>query len=431
MIRRPSPSEVAGLHGPTPPSGAAANDAAQADRESVTSLVQALVRAPSRGGIDPYDRVAAVITDWLGSHQLVSRELHDETTGGVAGIVCDVTGRHRGPRYVLDACVDTAPFGDPASWRYPPTSGAIENGWLHGRGSADCKAAIAIFAHIAARVQREPERLHGCLTLLFDADEHTGRFGGAKRYFGGPDAPEDVAGVMIGYPGPDYLVIGGRGFLRAELTVRGRAGHTGSKRSARNAVEKAAQLVLSLSEHEPPGPADHTLGLPPSLTVTHISGGESYSIVPDRCVVRVDVRLTTTFDQHAAARLIEEIVSEVDGRWSTTGNTTITYDETWPAFRLDEGSRVRNALERAARRQLPGFIAAKVAGPSNIGNYLAKLGIHATAGLGVRYEGLHGTDERIDLSTLPAVQATYHQAILDLLGADVPPIDEEEHVRGR
>ena len=58
---------------------------------------------------------------------------------------------------------------------------------------------------------------------------------------------------------------------------------------------------------------------------------------------------------------------------------------------------------------------AKVAGPSNIGNYLAGLGIPATAGFGVDYQGLHGTDERVRLASIPAVQAAYHQALLILL----------------
>ncbi len=57
----------------------------------------------------------------------------------------------------------------------------------------------------------------------------------------------------------------------------------------------------------------------------------------------------------------------------------------------------------------------KVAGPSNIGNYLAKFGIGTTAGFGVRYRNLHGTDERIELATIPQVQAVYHEAILTLL----------------
>jgi len=43
------------------------------------------------------------------------------------------------------------------------------------------------------------------------------------------------------------------------------------------------------------------------------------------------------------------------------------------------------------------------------------LGIEATAGFGVKYQGLHGTDERIRIDSIPTVQAAYHQACLVLL----------------
>jgi succinyl-diaminopimelate desuccinylase len=57
----------------------------------------------------------------------------------------------------------------------------------------------------------------------------------------------------------------------------------------------------------------------------------------------------------------------------------------------------------------------KIAGPSKIGNYLAGLGIPATARFGVSYTGLHGTDERARLDSIPAVQTVYHNAVLRLL----------------
>jgi len=285
----------------------------------------------------------------------------------------------------------------------------IESGWLYGRGAADSKAAVAIFAHLAVRLRREADHLDGSLSVLFDADEHTGRFGGAKAYFGGSDGPDDVAGVMIGYPGTDQLVVGGRGFLRARITVRGRAGHTGSERTTGypNAVATAARLVGQLSDHATPAPPDPVIGLPPRLTVTAVQGGEGYSIIPDRCTVDVDIRLTPSFDEARARALIESAANQVDGE--------IVFQESWPAFCLAEDAPIRVALASAARRHLPTSPPAKVAGPSNIGNYLAKLGIDATAGLGVAYHGLHGTDERIDLSTIPMVQAVYHEAVRTLL----------------
>ena len=72
--------------------------------------------------------------------------------GETVAMVCEITGGRPGPRYVLDACLDTAPFGDEAAWTYPPTSGVIDSGWLHGRGACDSKAGAAIFAHVAARL---------------------------------------------------------------------------------------------------------------------------------------------------------------------------------------------------------------------------------------------------------------------------------------
>ncbi len=435
---------------------------AEEDHPSVVELIQRLVRIPSRGGIDPYDPVLGFLLDWFAGNGLNARLLPDERaspTGRNVGIVCDIIGAGPGPRYVLDACADTAPFGDPSAWRHPPTSAVIEDGWLYGRGSADSKAAIAIFAHLAVRLRDQVAQLRGTLTVLFDADEHSGGFGGAKAYFGGggafqragafqcdgtsqraraagdPGAPEDGAGVMIGYPGVDQIVVGGRGFLRARIAVRGRSGHTGSEWAgdsgnagsewvgdSDNAAVKAAYLVAVLARHGRPGPTDPALNLPPRLTVTAIHGGEGYSVVPDRCEVDVDVRLTPSFDRDAAEALIGRVVAGVDEEFPAGVASIVEFRESWPAYHLGEAAPVRAALALAARRQVPQPPPARVAGPSNIGNYLAMLGIEATAGLGVRYRGLHGADECIDCSTVPMVQATYHEAVLSLLAAE--PADE-------
>jgi acetylornithine deacetylase/succinyl-diaminopimelate desuccinylase-like protein len=64
-------------------------------------------------------------------------------------------------------------------------------------------------------------------------------------------------------------------------------------------------------------------------------------------------------------------------------------------------------------RPLPLHTATDTGG--HVWSYLAKLGVDATAGLGVGYRGLHATDECIDLSTIPMIQATYHEAVLSLL----------------
>lgn len=277
--------------------------AAREDSADVVKLTRELVRVPSRGGIDSYDAVLDTMAGWLADHGLACRRLSGPR-GDVVALTCEVPGGRPGPRYVLDACLDTAPFGDEAAWTYPPLSGEITGGWLHGRGASDSKAGAAIFAHIAARLQSMSDGFGGSVVLLFDVDEHTGEFGGAKAYFEGRDAPDRVDGVMIGYPGLDHVITGGRGVLRARMDVHAVAAHSGSSRASAGAVAKAADLIRELRDAALPGPASPGFPLPARLTVTAISGGEGYSVVPDLCRLNVDVRLTPALDAASALALL-------------------------------------------------------------------------------------------------------------------------------
>jgi succinyl-diaminopimelate desuccinylase len=379
----------------------------------VVQLTQALVRIPSRGGTDAYDLVLGHMAAWLGSHGLSCRRLPGPG-GATAALACELRGGRPGPRYVLDACLDTAPFGDERCWTYPPTSGEVTAGWLYGRGSSDSKAGAAIFAHVAARLQREADSFSGSVVLLFDADEHTGGFGGARAYFEGPAAPGRVDGVMIGYPGPDHVITGGRGVLRVRLHVYGTSGHSGGSRANPGAIAKAAGLIQALHHTQLPGPYGPGFPLPAKLTVTAIGGGDGYSTVPDLCTINVDVRLTPAFGSDDALGLLRSAAAAIDDTWPGTRATHTEITTQWPPYALPPGSALRDALLRAAGSA--GLApTAKVAGPSNIGNYLAGLGIPATAGFGVDYQRLHGTDERIRLDSIPQVQAAYHQALRTLL----------------
>jgi succinyl-diaminopimelate desuccinylase len=388
--------------------------AASADHDAVVRLTRELVRIPSRGGIDPYDPVLGYMASWLAEHDLSCRRLAGPG-GTTVALTCEITGTGPGPRYVLDACLDTAPFGDESAWTYPPTSGEITGGWLHGRGSSDSKAGAAIFAHIAARLRQTADRWPGSVVVLFDVDEHTGSFGGARAYFEG-EAPGRVDGVMIGYPGLNHVVTGGRGVLRTRMHVHGVASHSGASTATPSAIAKAAALISRLHDAPMPGPAGPRFPLPARLTVTAISGGEGYSTVPDLCTFNADVRLTPALDDQDALSLLRSAAADVDSAWPGTQPTHVEVTTRWPAFALPEEAPLRIAL-MAAARSAGVSTTAKVAGPSNIGNYLAGLGVPATAGFGVDYQGLHGTDEQIRLESIPQVQATYHQALLSLLNA--------------
>ncbi|MGW6788717.1 M20 family metallopeptidase [Streptomyces chartreusis] len=313
----------------------------------------------------------------------------------------------------MDACVDTAPYGDESAWTFPPDCGDVVDGCLRGRGAADSKLAAAMFCALAAELHERAADLRGGLAVLLDVDEHTGGFGGARAYLTDPEAARP-AGVMIGYPGLDEVVVGGRGLWRATIAVHAASGHSGSRSTAPGAVSRAARLVRLLEEAELPG-AEGDFPLPPKLTVTFCHGGQGFSVVPDLCEVGVDIRTTPHFGADAAERLVREAVGDLDSRVPAPRPTVIMPVASWPPYRLAEEEQPAAALlDAAAREGLT--VRAKTAGPSNIGNLLAGEGIPATAGFGVRYAGLHGVDERACLQDLPAVHAAYRHAALGLLG---------------
>jgi succinyl-diaminopimelate desuccinylase len=388
--------------------------------ESIAALTRELIAIPSRGGEDSCEPMIEHVSTWLKDHDVAVSVLTADTGSPVA-VVGEVTGTAPGPTYCLDACLDTAPFGDLTAWDHPPTEPRIVDGWLHGRGAADCKVAVAIFSHLAADFQQLRDNLRGRLLVLFDADEHTGDFAGVKTFL---HSYPEVDGVLIGYPGNYGVIVGARGFYRATVTVHGVGGHSGGRQpGSQNAILKAARLVHALDAATLPAPTTEAFPLSPSLTVTGISGGESFSTVPDRCDLNVDIRLTPDFDAVAARDLLKAAVEDVDAAHPATTPTSVREAQTWPPYRLPNRAQIVQAMIAAARARHNPQIAAVVCGPSNIGNYFAAHGIDATCGFGVTYENLHAPNERIKLDTIQMTSDVYSTALqLLLASAAAPPI---------
>jgi succinyl-diaminopimelate desuccinylase len=390
--------------------------------DSIIALVQALVRVPSRAGDDDLAPIARCIEDWFVAHHVRHRVLRADS-GAPLGIYAELQGAHRaGPWTVLDATLDTAGFGALDSWRHAPTSATIEDGWLHGRGSADSKAGVALFAHLLQEFAARPQAFSGRIGVLFDCDEHSGRFGGARAFFDRPFAegavPPRPDGAVIGYPGMDAIVNGCRGFVRARLRVHGVAAHSGATHQRGvNAVSRAAELCHALQALPLPC-ASTAFPLPPQLTIIGIhGGGAGFSQVPDACEVRIDLRLTPDFDDAAARAAVSDAVDRFDASRGPARATEIEWIAGWPAYQVSPSHPLAAAMQQAARRELGVDVPTQIVGPSNIGNYLASLGVPALCGFGVVAEGVHAANERIALDSLAPVYRIYRSALQRLHGA--------------
>jgi len=387
--------------------------AADVPLHSTTDLLRALVRIPSRAGEDDLGPIALFLEEWLASRGVAVRTLAADS-GARLGVYAEATGAASGPWTVLNATVDTAGFGDLSTWTFAPSSAEIDGGWLHGRGSADSKAAVAIFSHLLLEMLGRTD-FAGRIGVLFDCDEHSGRFGGAHAFFDRPHEgrkPPRPDGVLIGYPGIDRIVNGCRGFLRSVLTIHGVAAHSGSSRQRGvNAISRAFELGRRLESLTLPPPTE-AFPLPPQLTITGMHGGsQAFSQVPDLCELRLDMRLTPSFSLEPARRAIEEAVAAFDASSPKATATAIDWHGGWPAYQLAADHALVQAMQQAARDELGAEIPTAVVGPSNIGNYLASLGVPALCGFGVRAEGIHAANERIALDSIEPVYRVYRNAL--------------------
>ncbi len=86
-----------------------------------------------------------------------------------------------------------------------------------------------------------------------------------------------------------------------------------------------------------------------------------------------------------------------------------------PPFLTPANSALRTALRESVEEITGKKVPEVIAGPSNIGNFLAKSGIEVTAGYGVPAKGVHANDERAQLNRLPKVYSVYRQTLYKLL----------------
>ncbi len=143
---------------------------------------------------------------------------------------------------ILNGHMDVVPIGNPALWKFPPWSGAVENGKLHGRGACDMKAGLtaAVFAIEALRNLGFQPR--GDVLYESVIGEESGGVGTLTTLIHGVRA--DAAVIMEPTRLRSCPVHAGA--LSFRIKIRGRAIHASMKRFGVSAVEKFQQIFAAI-----------------------------------------------------------------------------------------------------------------------------------------------------------------------------------------
>lgn len=323
-----------------------------------------------------------------------------------------------GPALLLLGHTDVVPAGN--GWTVPAFGGQIHQGRLTGRGSADMKGGLASCVVAMAALARSGIRLTGPVELLAAVDEEeTGK--GIRHYVQtlGRGAADRFVGCIVAEPTELQTIIAARGDAYVEVTVTGRAAHSGSPGEGRNAIHGAARVIAEVEQiHDELSDGAHPLVGPATWSVGQVRGGTGTSTVPAECVITADRRLLP-------AEVGPDVLTDLNRRLEELQldrrglgvSAQLTMD--MPGFETDPEHELvtvsRRAVLDAGGPELPpaGWTAACD------GGFLARdVGVPVIVlGPGSVADQAHRANESVSLDELLLAARTYALCALRLLGS--------------
>ena len=241
------------------------NALALAEDEAVT-LVSELIRIDTTNTGDP----ATVVGERKAAEWVAEKlsEVGYETTyvesgaKGRGNVIARLAGSDPGRGALLvHGHLDVVP-ADASEWSVHPFSGAVQDGYVWGRGAVDMKDMVGMTLALARHFKRNNIVPPRDIVFAFLADEEAGGLFGAKwlvenrpeLFEGVTEAISEVGGFSITLKDDvrAYLVeTAEKGIRWLKLRVKGTAGH-GSMIHRDNAVAKLAAAVTRLDQHKWP-----------------------------------------------------------------------------------------------------------------------------------------------------------------------------------
>lgn len=303
--------------------------------ENALAFAQELIRIPGLPG----DEEAVARRVFQEMEALGLEDVRVDEAGSVIGMV---RGRGEAPPALLNCHLDVVAEGDHAEWEFPPFSGAVEGGFLHGRGAMDIKGPLALQTYAAAALGADAP---GDVIVAHTVLEERGGLGMKRLLESGTVSP---GVVIIGESTGGDVCIGHRGRAEMEVVVTGLAGHASAPERARNALDLVGDVLAAVRGLASRQPSDPVLGRA-SVTATMLDVlPQSRNVIPDKVVVALDWRiLPGTTDQDLLAALSQAL--ELAGPDVPEGFTVAVRVAT-------ERQRTWTGLEEVKGLLTPGFL---------------------------------------------------------------------------
>ncbi|MCA9928741.1 MAG: YgeY family selenium metabolism-linked hydrolase [Anaerolineales bacterium] len=379
--------------------------------DKLINFVQRLVQTPSLSSEE--GPVVDIILQEM--RKLGFDRVWADVNGSAIGII---EGTHPGPTILLDAHCDTVGIAPGSTWQRDPFAAEVADGFVHGRGTADMKGALAAMVYAAAGIDRT--QLAGRVAVSATVLE---------------EVMEGISlGTVIEAVQPDFVVIGeasklnlnrgGRGRAEIHIETIGKPAHSSNPQLGVNAVHEMFKVISAIEAIDLP---THPLLGDAIMALTDIISDPypGYSVVPSRCRVTYDRRLLTGETQESVSAQIMALpgldsvnfeAQIAEGEHSTYTGSVLRGPKFFPAWEFAEDHPfVQSALAGLHSAGLSPEVAA-YRFCTNGATSAGVLGI-PTVGFGPAAEGdAHVVDERVRIDELETAVRGYQGIILTTNG---------------
>jgi putative selenium metabolism hydrolase len=254
---------------------------------------------------------------------------------------------------LFDSHVDTVVVNDEADWDVPPFSGAIIDGYLHGRGSVDMKSSASASIYAGALAKRlgltSGKTVYvSCTVFEEDCDGEN-----LKHLFKERNLKPDY--VVICEPSNNVIALGHKGKAQISIKTHGVSAHGSAPEKGINAIYEMAEIIQRVEKlNAELMKKDAPRGTVVMSRISSVSA--SLNAVPSECEVYLDRRTVPSETEEDIKREMDELIAGKRATWevgtlhrkSWTG-FDITYEPFHSAWKIDVEHELTKACIAAYR----------------------------------------------------------------------------------
>lgn len=228
----------------------------------------------------------------------------DSGTPGAPNVLAVVGDASSKRNLLLNGHFDVYPPSD--SWSFDPWSAPIKDGKLYGPGSTDMKGGTTAMTVATTVLAALGLPKNGKVTLLAVPNHFEGGEGTRRAL----DAGLDAEAAIICEPTDLDICSAQRGILYMNVHVKGTSAHTTYTSLGINAIEKAMKFIQALRTDAFLKPDHDAYGPEKILNIAMIDGGLRRCLIPEKCMVTVDVRFSPSTNAKNVLADVQRVIDQ-------------------------------------------------------------------------------------------------------------------------